>query len=97
VQKDETSLCNKLEQMRVFIDDVDEELISALAKRMKIVGEMGEYKHANNMTILQMDRWRNALKNRMDFGRKNNLDDEFMIAFWRLVHSEALRIQSKSS
>jgi chorismate mutase len=97
IEKDATSQSNKLEQMRALIDDLDEELIAVLARRQELVEEMGEYKHANHMTILQMDRWRTTLKNRLEYGRKNNLDDDFILALWRLIHSEALRIQNKSS
>lgn len=93
VEKDATVQHNEIQQMRALIDDLDEELISILSKRMKIVGEMGEYKRANQMTILQMERWKTALKHRLECGRKNNLDDDFMLALWRAIHAEALRVQ----
>ena len=96
IEKDAKSQRNELEQMRALIDDLDEDLITALSKRMKIVEKMGEYKHANHMTILQMDRWKTALENRLDLGRKNYLNEEFMLAFWRLIHAEALRIQNEN-
>jgi chorismate mutase len=96
VEKDATLQSNELEQMRALIDDLDEELIAVLAKRMKIVGEIGEYKHAHRMTILQMGRWKTAIENRLKFGKKNHLDDDFMLALWRLIHTEALRIQNNS-
>jgi chorismate mutase len=96
VEKDATTQSNELEQMRALIDDLDEELIAVLAKRMKIVGEIGEYKHANRMTILQMGRWKTAVESRLKFGKKNHLDDDFMLAFWRLIHAEALRIQNNN-
>jgi chorismate mutase len=95
IEKDATGRHVKMEQMRALIDDLDEDLIAILAKRMKIVDEIGEYKRASHITILQMDRWRTALKNRLECGQKNNLNDEFMLALWRLIHAEALRIQDE--
>jgi len=96
VEKSATCQHQELEQMRALIDDVDEDLISVLAKRMSIVEEMGRYKHANQMTILQMERWKTALENRLNLGRKNNLDNDFLLSLLRLIHAESLRIQENN-
>ncbi|MDR2906714.1 MAG: bifunctional 3-deoxy-7-phosphoheptulonate synthase/chorismate mutase type II [Bacteroidales bacterium] len=83
----------ELAQMRTLIDDLDEELITILAKRMAIVNQIGAYKHNHQLTILQMDRWKSLLQNRLKTSQKQNLNDEFMLNLWRLIHAEALRIQ----
>ena len=93
VEKNAISQFNELNQMRALIDDLDEDLIAVLSKRMSLVDKMGKYKHANQMTILQMERWKAALEDRLNLARKNNLDDRFILALWRLIHAEALRIQ----
>jgi chorismate mutase len=93
IEKSTTCKHSELEQMRALIDDFDEELISVLSKRMKLVDEMGEYKHQNNITILQMERWKTALENRLIFSKTHNLDKDFMLDCWSLIHAEALRIQ----
>jgi chorismate mutase len=93
VEKNATGECGELKQLRALIDDLDEELIAILAKRMKIVNEIGNYKQENKLTILQMKRWKNLLENRLEIGKKQNLNDDFMLGFWRLIHAEALRIQ----
>ncbi len=85
----------QLEQMRVLIDDLDEELIAILSKRMKIIQEMGDYKQANQMTILQMDRWKTMLENRLKCSEKQGINTDFSLSLWRLIHSESLRIQTK--
>jgi chorismate mutase len=96
VEKSATCKHSELEQMRALIDDIDENLIAVLSKRMNIVEEMGKYKHANQMTILQMDRWKTALENRLLIGKNQNLNENFMLDFWRLIHAEALRIQEEN-
>ena len=95
IAKNTSNACTELEQMRALIDDLDEELITALAKRMKIVEDIGEYKNTNQMTILQMERWKSTLENRLDLARKNNLNEEFILGLWQLIHAEALRIQNR--
>jgi chorismate mutase len=94
IEKKSCGEFRELTQMRALIDDLDEDLIAILAKRMKIVNQMGEYKHDNNITILQMERWKNLLENRLEIGKKQNLDERFMLDFWRSIHTEALRIQN---
>jgi chorismate mutase len=93
VEKDATRQHSELEQMRALIDELDDELIAILAKRMNLVNKIGAYKHENQITVLQMKRWKNMLENRQKTGQKQNLDSEFILAFWRLIHAEALRIQ----
>ncbi|MCL2028292.1 MAG: bifunctional 3-deoxy-7-phosphoheptulonate synthase/chorismate mutase type II [Bacteroidales bacterium] len=96
IEKNPTYQGAELEKMRALIDDLDEELIANLAKRMKLVDEMGKYKHENQITILQMGRWKKMLENRLKIGQEQNLDQTFMLDFWRLIHAEALRIQNKT-
>ena len=95
VEKDIHGQHSELEQMRAIIDDLDEELIATLAKRMKIVEKIGEYKQKHNVSTLQMERWKKLLENRLNFGRKHNLNEEFLAALLNVIHAEALRIQEK--
>jgi len=85
----------KLEQLRLLIDDVDEELLSILSKRMKIIKEMGDCKRENNMSILQLDRWITMLKVRLDMGKANGLDEEFLRELWKIIHSESIKTQEQ--
>ncbi|MCL2413182.1 MAG: bifunctional 3-deoxy-7-phosphoheptulonate synthase/chorismate mutase type II [Bacteroidales bacterium] len=96
VEKDTHGKHNELEQMRAIIDDLDEELIATLAKRMKIVEKIGEYKHEHNVSTLQMERWKKLLENRLNFGSKHNLNEEFLVALLNVIHAESLRIQANS-
>lgn len=97
VEKNTTCSHSELAQMRVLIDDLDEELISIIGKRMKIIQEMGDYKRANRITILQMDRWKQLLECRLESSKRQNINVDFVHAFWRLIHAEAIRIQISSS
>ncbi len=86
---------NKLEQLRSVIDDLDEELINKFSSRMSIIQKIGEYKQENNVTILQLERWEQILKNRSFLADKVGLSDEFIKKMLELVHQESIRVQTE--
>ncbi len=47
----------QLEDLREKIDRVDKEILVALADRMRLVEEIGEYKKENDVTAFQAERW----------------------------------------
>lgn len=85
----------RLEQLRRNIDKIDAELIDILAKRMKIVEEIGQYKKENNITVLQIMRWRDIIYDRLNIGSKLGLDKEFLLHMLQLVHKESIRKQEE--
>lgn len=86
---------NKLEQLRSVIDELDEELINKFSSRMAIIEKIGEYKHENNVTILQLERWEQILKNRSFLADKVGLSDSFIKKMLDLVHQESIRVQTE--
>ncbi|MGB1121632.1 MAG: chorismate mutase, partial [Saprospiraceae bacterium] len=48
---------SQLDELRHHIDEIDEQIIQLIAKRMNIAREIGEHKKDNNIAILQMSRW----------------------------------------
>ena len=86
---------NKLEQLRSVIDELDEELINKFSSRMSIIQKIGEYKHENNVTILQLERWEQILKNRSFLADKVGLSDDFIKKMLELVHQESIRVQTQ--
>ncbi|MCL2412584.1 MAG: bifunctional 3-deoxy-7-phosphoheptulonate synthase/chorismate mutase type II [Bacteroidales bacterium] len=96
VEKETHGQHRELEQMRAIIDDLDEELIATLAKRLKMVEKIGDYKCKNNISVLQLDRWKNVLESCIIIGKKQNLNEDFLLKLWTTIHAEALRIQEKA-
>jgi len=85
---------DKLEQLRSFIDETDEQLLMALSKRMQIVKSIGELKKQNNLTILQLKRWNNIITSRIEKGEMLGIEREFLLKLLELVHKESIRIQT---
>jgi chorismate mutase len=84
---------NKLEELRSEIDKLDEELIDILARRMKVVEEIGAYKKANRITILQLKRWSQLTKDRVEAGIRMGLSREFILKLLESVHEEGIQRQ----
>ena len=85
----------KLERLRTEIDLIDAELLDILARRMKIIEEIGVYKKENDITILQIKRWRQMIHERLELAEKMGLDKEFLIQLLELVHRESIQIQQR--
>lgn len=83
-----------LQKLRCDIDDIDDQMIKLLARRMEIAEEMGLYKYAHNITILQLRRWKQLFADRMTKGMEQKLDHKFLANLLRLVHEESIRIQT---
>lgn len=84
---------NKLETLRSEIDKLDEELIDILSRRMMIVEDIGKYKKANKITILQLKRWNQIIHDRVEAGVKMGLSREFIMRLLASVHEEGIQRQ----
>ncbi|MEI7499201.1 MAG: chorismate mutase [Bacteroidota bacterium] len=84
---------NKLEELRSEIDKLDEELIDILARRMKVVEDIGTYKKTNKITILQLKRWNQVINDRIEAGEKMGLSREFILKLLESVHEEGIQRQ----
>lgn len=87
---------NHLEELRSKIDFLDEQIIEKISSRMAIAEKIGEYKKENNMTILQLERWKNIIKDRSMLGKSTGLSEEFVLEILKLVHNESIRIQTET-
>ena len=85
----------KLEILRREIDKMDAELLDILSKRMKIVGEIGQYKKENNITILQIQRWSDIFYDRLNLGSRIGLSREFLLQLLQIIHEESIRKQEE--
>lgn len=84
---------NKLEALRTEIDKLDVELLEILARRMNIVEEIGEYKKANGITILQIRRWNQLIRERIENGINLGLSRDFIMRLLQAVHEEGIQRQ----
>ena len=92
---DDVIFLNLLEELRDSIDTIDDEILTMLAKRMKVAREIGRYKKENNMTILQVERWNEILRTRRESGLNMDLSADFITKLYELIHDESIQHQTQ--
>ncbi|MDR1480337.1 MAG: bifunctional 3-deoxy-7-phosphoheptulonate synthase/chorismate mutase type II [Planctomycetaceae bacterium] len=84
-----------LAELRSKIDGIDDQLLSLLATRMQVAGEIGLYKKANNMPILQTTRYGQIIEQKSKMAKSMNMDPEFIREIMKAIHEESVRVQMK--
>ena len=91
--RENMDLTNSLSTLRKGIDEIDNELIDLLAKRMGISREIGAYKRDNGMTIVQTKRYSEILDKRAAQGSLKGIDAECIKKIFESIHEESVRQQ----
>lgn len=91
---DSSKFKNKLEHLREEIDSLDNELVDLLARRMVISKKIGKYKKENNVTILQIRRWKKILQTQTKHGKMVGFDEDFIKVLFNLIHDESIKVQT---
>ncbi|MCD7710182.1 MAG: bifunctional 3-deoxy-7-phosphoheptulonate synthase/chorismate mutase type II [Porphyromonadaceae bacterium] len=82
-----------LKELRRQIDDLDNQLLDLLSKRMRISREIGRYKKEHDMPILQTARYDEILNKRVNQALDLEIDGEFMKTIYAAIHEESIRQQ----
>lgn len=83
-----------LNHLRERIDSIDMEILELLGKRMEISREIGEFKKQNEITIFQLERWKEIMENRNQWGKEMLLTSTFMDSYLEILHKESIRQQN---
>ena len=86
---------NQLDVLRNRIDAIDAELLETLSSRVEIVKQIGKYKRDNNVTALQINRWTQLMENRVNLGKKLDLNETFVKILFQLIHEDSVRMQTE--
>lgn len=93
VVRDETVTTEGINQLRKQIDELDNQLMELLAKRMRVCREIGQYKKEHNMTVLQTSRYNEILDKRGAQGSLCGMSAGFIKEIFEEIHEESVRQQ----
>ena len=93
VIREKVDLTEDLASLRKKIDEVDNDLIELLARRMRISRKMGEYKKEKGMTIVQPKRYTEILDKRGAQGSLLGIAPECVKNIFEHIHEESVRQQ----
>lgn len=87
---------DKLNQLRQMIDEIDDELINVLSKRLSVIEQMGQYKKGHNITVFQLQRWQEILRTRVQWGEKLGINRNHIEKICQILHDESIRVQNEA-
>lgn len=93
VIRDTNQTTENLTELRKQIDELDDDLLAVLAKRMRVSREIGQYKLEHNMPVLQTVRYDEILGKRTSNGVKMGMGADFIKIVMEAVHEESIRQQ----
>lgn len=93
VVRDEHTTTEGLRQLRSQIDEIDDQMMNLLAKRMRVCREIGQYKKEHNLTVLQASRYSEILDKRGSQGSLIGLSPESVARIFEEIHQESVRQQ----
>ena len=88
-----TESTESLNALRHQIDELDNNLIELLAKRMKVSREIGNYKRQHDMTVVQTGRYNEILYKRGAQGVLCGMSSDFIKDIFEHIHEESVRQQ----
>ncbi|MBQ4391158.1 MAG: bifunctional 3-deoxy-7-phosphoheptulonate synthase/chorismate mutase type II [Paludibacteraceae bacterium] len=84
---------NELLWLRAQIDEVDDRLWSALAERLNVVRQIGQYKHQHGLEAYQPERYQSMMAERLIWAKKNGLPEETVRSILDAIHSASVGLQ----
>jgi len=93
--KQSGNVVRDLAGLRGEIDDIDAELLQLLARRMEVSAQIGEYKKKNNVTVVQMDRWKQVLADLLATGQELGLSPILINKVFEAVHQASIERQTR--
>lgn len=93
IVRDNAQTTEHISVLRRQIDEIDEQLLSLLSKRMRISHEIGTYKKEHNMPVLQSNRYNEILDARCKMGASMELNPDFVLAIMQAIHDESVKVQ----
>ncbi|MDD2426386.1 MAG: bifunctional 3-deoxy-7-phosphoheptulonate synthase/chorismate mutase type II [Bacteroidales bacterium] len=93
VIRQKESLSKLLEELRRELDELDDNLINILSRRMAIAREIGHYKIKHDMPVLQPARYEKMVTERVEYCSSAKLDRQFLKLIMEAIHEESVRQQ----
>ena len=84
---------NEITRYRALLDEIDNDLMHLIAKRMQIAREIGEIKREKGLTVFQPFRYNEVMERYTADSALHSLDVEAMKDIFEVIHSESIRQQ----
>jgi chorismate mutase len=92
---DDPSYKEQVSILRNAIDITDADLLQLLADRMELSKRIGALKQENNIVFYQHNRWNSIVEQVQHHAAKLQLDPDFVLKLFSLIHLESIDIQGE--
>lgn len=79
--------------LRQQIDNIDNELLDILSRRMNVSRQIGQYKKEHRMPVLQSSRFNDIIATRCKLGEEMGMSADFMKTLLLAIHEESVSQQ----
>ena len=86
---------SKLAEIRKKIDKLDEKIVLTLKERESLVKEIANFKLEHGITIFQLERWFEILRNRKSQAVEINLDKKIISDIFEQIHKFSIATQTR--
>lgn len=93
VIRDNVDTTESLTALRKQIDEMDNQLMDLLTRRMRVSREIAGYKREHNMGVVQTGRYNEILDKRGAQGTLCGMDADFIKKVYEAIHEESVRQQ----
>lgn len=93
VLRNETSTTENLTLLRKQIDQINDELLELLAKRMRVTCEIGQFKKEHKMPVIQQTRYNDLMERLVKNGEELGLSEDFVRSILVAIHEESVKQQ----
>lgn len=85
-----------LDDLRKEIDEIDQEILKILVRRVDVVKQIGELKNEQNMPIVDEERKEKILEAITQRAKIFRLSEEFVKKLFKEIHDHAVELQKKA-
>lgn len=85
---------NDLLWLRAMMDEQDDAIWAMIDKRMQISKQIGEWKKAHGVDIVQPTRYQDILQRRLEWAQAHHISDQTIQQIMDAIHEESVRVQS---
>ena len=82
-----------LDDLRKEIDLIDNEIVNLIAKRIKVVKKVGQFKKDNNIPVVDNLRFEKVLNKVGELAEKNKISKEFIQDIYNKIHEYMCSIE----
>lgn len=93
IENSHNAYSENINELRKTIDTLDDELLDIINRRMQLAGQIGYHKKRTGLSVVQDNRWKELLKNRIIKGMSKGLDRKFIKTIFETIHSESITMQ----